>query len=352
MKNTPQAGEEDPAPAVGMGQCLLESNFAGILWYDRESTFSELLQESFLRKMKNYCCSPIIQFIKLLQESFLRKMKNYCCSPIIQFIKLLQESFLRKMKNYCCSPIIQFIKLLQESFLRKMKNYCCSPIIQFINRNQEPNNTEKESKLCHHLLDFYRRNFLGDEERSINSMYSKTTTNPGSVRGDDERSINSTHSKTTTNPGSVRDVKDQVMASFRNVKELMATGIRIKRSPTRYLRDISFTSNGITACLRLPPITIDSSTKTLFLNLIAYEMSSNVPHDFISYLRFLDSLVDHADDVKELQYAGVLQNYLGTHEQVADFFNTVSSNLESNFHAYKDVRVKIRKHLKGTITAD
>ena len=45
--------------------------------------------------------------------------------------------------------------------------------------------------------------------------------------------------------------------------------------------------------------------------------------------------------------AGVLQNYLGTHEQVAEFFNTVSSNLESNFHAYKDVRVKIPKHLKS-----
>ena len=223
-----------------------------------------------------------------------------------------------------------FSELLQEeSFLKKMKNYCCHPfrflpIIKIINGNRVPN-TEKESKPCHHLLDLYRRNFLGDEERFINS----------------------THSKTTTNPGSVRDVKDQVMASFRNAKELMAAGIRIKRSPTRHLRDISFTSNGITACLRLPPITIDSSTKTLFLNLIAYEMSSDVPHDFISYLRFLDSLIDHADDVKELQYAGVLQNYLGTHEQVAEFFNTVSSNLESNFHAYKDVRVKIRKHMKS-----
>ena len=137
------------------------------------------------------------------------------------------------------------------------------------------------------------------------------------------------------------------MASFRNVKELMATGIRIKRSPTHHLRDISFHSNGITACLRIPPISIDNSTKTLFLNLIDYEMSSDVPHDFISYLRFLDSLIDHADDVKELQSAGILQNNLGTHEQVAEFFNTVSSNLESNFHAYREVRVKIRKHMKS-----
>ena len=51
-----------------------------------------------------------------------------------------------------------------------------------------------------------------------------------------------------------------------------------------------------------------------------------------------------ADDVKELQSVGVVQNNLGTHEQVAEFFNTVSANLESNFHAYKEVRVRIRKH--------
>ena len=66
-----------------------------------------------------------------------------------------------------------------------------------------------------------------------------------------------------------------------------------------------------------------------------------------SYLRFLDSLIDNADDVKELQSAGILQNNLDTHEQVADFFNTVSSNLESNCDPYKVVRVKIRKHMKS-----
>ena len=80
---------------------------------------------------------------------------------------------------------------------------------------------------------------------------------------------------------------------------------------------------------------------------IAYKMSSDVPHDFISYLRILDSLIDHADDVNEIQSAGVFQNYLGTHEQVADFFNTVPFNLESNFHAYKDVRFKIRMHFES-----
>ena len=265
-----------------------------------------------------------------LLHNHIMSMSNYAWTVIFQefFGMSTDESFFQ-----------EFFGRKEESFLRKMKSYCrlflfrllrLSPI-KIINLN--PNPTQKlesieNSMPCRHILDLYRKNFLGDE-----------------------RSYPLTHSESTATVkkglGSVGDVKDQVMASFRNVKELMTAGIRIKPSPTRYLRDISFTSNGITACLRLPPITIDSSTKKLFLNLIAYEMSSDVPHDFISYLRFLDSLVDHADDVKELQAAGILQNNLGTHEQVADFFNTVSSNLESNFHAYKDVRVKIRKHLKS-----
>ncbi|KAJ9681542.1 hypothetical protein PVL29_020422 [Vitis rotundifolia] len=234
-----------------------------------------------------------------------------------EFFGMIDESFFQEFLG---------IKEKEYSFLPKMKNYCCRPflpIIQIINRKPKPK-PDKELRLCHHLLDLYRRNFLGDERSS-----------------DSEAEIGK------KGLGSVGDVKEQVMASFRNVKELMAAGIRIKPSPTRYLRDISFTSYGITAYLRLPPITIDKSTRTIFFNLIAYEMSSDVPHDFISYLRFLDSLIDHADDVKELQSAGVLQNNLGTHEEVAAFFNTVSANLESNFRAYKDVRKRIRKHLKN-----
>ncbi|XP_034690538.1 UPF0481 protein At3g47200-like [Vitis riparia] len=224
------------------------------------------------------------------------------------------------------------IKEEEYSFLPKMKNYCCRlflAIIQIIKRKPKPKPDEeskpkpdeesktkpdddskpkpdedskpkpdKESRLCHHLLDLYRRNFLGDKR---------------------SRATDSEAENGKKGPGSVGDVKEQVMASFRNVKELMDAGIRIKRSPTRHLRDISFRSNGITACLRIPPITIDNSTKAMFLNLIAYEMSSDVDHDFISYLRFLDSLIDHADDVKELQSAGVLQNNLGTHEKWLNF---------------------------------
>ncbi|XP_034690165.1 putative UPF0481 protein At3g02645 [Vitis riparia] len=292
------------------------------------------------------------EFFGMIDESFFLEFFG---------IKEKEYSFLPKMKNYCCRLFLAIIQIInrkpkpkpdEESEPKPDEESKTKPDEESEPKPDEESKTkpdeesepkpdeeskpkpdeeskpkpDKESRLCHHLLDLYRRNFLGDERSSA------------------------THSEAEIGkkgPGSVGDVKEQVMASFRNVKELMDAGIRIKRSPTRHLRDISFRSNGITACLRIPPITIDNSTKATFLNLIAYEMSSDVDHDFISYLRFLDSLIDHADDVKELQSAGVLQNNLGTHEEVALFFNTVSANLESNFHAYKDVRVRIWKHLKN-----
>ncbi|XP_034680024.1 uncharacterized protein LOC117910078 [Vitis riparia] len=267
------------------------------------------------------------------------------------------------------------------SFLQKMEKCCCGwfPAISRIsNRQRRPNpdeesgrntdeesgrntdeesgrntdeesgrntdeesgrNTDEESGSfvgpCH-LLDLYLDHFLGAPCSSpLDYFLGANGSSP--THGGDK----------TGGMGSIVDVREQVMASFRNVKDLMAAGIRIKPSPTRFLRDISFTSHCVTACLRLPPITIDKSTKDMFFNLIAWEMSSNMPHDIIAYLRFLDSLIDDADDIKELQSAGVLQNNLGTHEEVAEFFNTVSTKLVSNFHAYNNVRVKIREHLKS-----
>ena len=116
------------------------------------------------------------------------------------------------------------------------------------------NNESCSSNPCYHLLDLFRRNFLGNE-CSNNSSIAQVV--------DTENLERTKHDKV-----SVRDVKE-VIASFRNVKELMAAGICIKRNPTHHMRDISFYSNGITVCLKIPPITIDSSTKAMFLNLIA-----------------------------------------------------------------------------------
>ncbi|XP_059595235.1 uncharacterized protein LOC104880181 isoform X2 [Vitis vinifera] len=132
--------------------------------------------------------------------------------------------------------------------------------------------------------------------------------------------------------------RKSIRHSFKNAQQLTIVGIRFKPNETGHLGDISFTSDcsGITGCLRLPPITIDTSTMIIFLNLIAFE-SSNTPNDLgvISYLCFLDSLIDHWDDVKELQAAQVLHNFLGDQREVAKFFNHVCGKLDYSLLLFK-----------------
>ncbi|KAL6324167.1 hypothetical protein AAG906_006438 [Vitis piasezkii] len=116
-------------------------------------------------------------------------------------------------------------------------------------------------------------------------------------------------------------------------------------SRTSSLRDISFNSRFFYGHLKLPPITIDDSTKPMFLNMVAYEMCPEGPDDYgvASYICFLDNLIDHADDVKELRSKHILYNCLGNDEEVAQIFNEITNDLVV-VDAYGDVKAGIQTH--------
>jgi hypothetical protein len=92
----------------------------------------------------------------------------------------------------------------------------------------------------------------------------------------------------------------QYWQSYRKVQELRAAGIHVERSKNENccLRDISFTTVACLGYLFLPPMIVDDSTRPKFLNLIAYEMCLDFENDFgvTSYISFLDSLIDEAND--------------------------------------------------------
>ncbi|CAN4109210.1 unnamed protein product [Withania somnifera] len=141
--------------------------------------------------------------------------------------------------------------------------------------------------------------------------------------------------------------------SYRSAMELRRAGIRFRPGKSRRLSEVKFTSFHCSALLTLPPITIDDSTKSEFLNLVAYEACPDTPDDFgiTSYLTFMDSLIDHSEDVKELRSKGILLNFLGSDQEVADLFNEIATDLVPNPHAYVDVKDKIEEHYnsKGKI---
>lgn len=144
-------------------------------------------------------------------------------------------------------------------------------------------------------------------------------------------------------------VRSDETHSFRNVKELIGSGILLEPTGNTSLA-ISFQQSCFTGTLKLPSLIVDDSTGPKFLNLIAYETCPDFMNDFqvTSYICFLDSLIDHPEDVQELRKAKILTNVLGSDKEVAELFNKIGKDLVPNPDLYVKVKDDMEKHYKST----
>ncbi|CAN0863942.1 UPF0481 protein At3g47200 [Linum grandiflorum] len=72
----------------------------------------------------------------------------------------------------------------------------------------------------------------------------------------------------------------------------------------------------------MPRILIHDGTKSLFLNLIAFEQCHlDCNNDITSYVIFMDNLINSNEDVAYLHYCGIVEHWLGSDAEVADLFN-------------------------------
>ncbi|KAI9121140.1 hypothetical protein K1719_008173 [Acacia pycnantha] len=143
--------------------------------------------------------------------------------------------------------------------------------------------------------------------------------------------------------------------TYRNIQELKGAGIAVTKwkEKDKRLTDIDFHQGislrpGGIGKLKLSPLTVDDLMQPTFLNLIAYEMCPDFKngYEISSYVAFMDSLIDHADDVKQLRKAGILHNVLGSDEEVAKVFNTIGTDLMPNTDRYREVRSRLEKRYK------
>ncbi|KAA8518040.1 hypothetical protein F0562_015540 [Nyssa sinensis] len=144
--------------------------------------------------------------------------------------------------------------------------------------------------------------------------------------------------------------RDPQNYTFRKVKELTEVGIHLMQSEASLLTKINYEPHYTFGFLKLPPITVDDSTKAKFLNLIAYEMCPQIRNEFqwvTSYVCFLDSLIDNAEDVKELRSAKILHNCLGSDDEVAKLFNEIGTDLVPHPCAYAFVKRDIQEHYEN-----
>ncbi|KAL0408516.1 UNVERIFIED_CONTAM: hypothetical protein Sradi_1786000 [Sesamum radiatum] len=143
---------------------------------------------------------------------------------------------------------------------------------------------------CLHLFDVYRKSLLhGDPRRSSKRRRGKPS------HGD-------------------------AYGLIPSASELQDAGIRFKKSKSS-LSEISF--HGKT--LGLPKLIVDAHTKSMLLNLIAFErFHVGAGNEVISYVFFLYNLIRSPTDVRILSSQGIISNYLGSDLEVAILFNLVS----------------------------
>ncbi|KAJ4706270.1 hypothetical protein OWV82_019943 [Melia azedarach] len=203
-----------------------------------------------------------------------------------------------------------------------------------INVQNDPKPAEPEPA---HLLAYTRTKLIGDGRKS----------GVGSSFWSSFRSAMQFMSKAVNRER--KNDQPNSWSSYRSAQELKLVGINFKPSKNHQLRSIEFRECFLRDELYLPPMAVDDSTKSLLLNMLAYEACADSPDEFVvtSYICFLDSLIDRAEDVKELRSKSILLNFLGSDQQVADLFNEIADNLVPNPDIFADIRENIERHYKN-----
>ncbi|GAU49396.1 hypothetical protein TSUD_366900 [Trifolium subterraneum] len=151
--------------------------------------------------------------------------------------------------------------------------------------------------------------------------------------------------------------------TYKSIRDLKKVGIQVMANEKDEWRwsNISFKSKWFSGELRLPRFLFNDVTPYFFRNLIAYEMCPDVHYNYecCSFFSFMDSLVDNAEDVKELRLAGVFQNLLGSDEDLANLFNELGDDLPTkmcchgtytNAVAYSKKYIQIKRQIERHYT--
>ncbi|XP_039008608.1 UPF0481 protein At3g47200-like [Hibiscus syriacus] len=114
------------------------------------------------------------------------------------------------------------------------------------------------------------------------------------------------------------------------------------------LFDITFTKEH-GACLKIPTLCIDDNTERIFRNFMAYEQFTQIgdPTFVSDYVLFMDNLINTGKDVQLLCTSGIIDNWLGDDEIVAQMINKLRDwiSFTEDFY-YAETFVRVNKHCK------
>ncbi|KAM0026495.1 hypothetical protein Hdeb2414_s0020g00558851 [Helianthus debilis subsp. tardiflorus] len=131
--------------------------------------------------------------------------------------------------------------------------------------------------------------------------------------------------------------------NFPSATELKSQWIFLRRASDK---DIAFHSHCCYGVFELPRRAVSTSTKVIFLNMIAYELCAHNPNDFrvSTYIKIMKSLIVQNDDVKELTKKNIMIHSLGRDEQVVKMYDEIDVPAV-NLYMLRRFRQVINSHL-------
>ncbi|KAL2346745.1 hypothetical protein Fmac_000745 [Flemingia macrophylla] len=122
-----------------------------------------------------------------------------------------------------------------------------------------------------------------------------------------------------------RTGEGQLVPHLPSASELSEAGVRFKvNKKSKCLLDVLFSGR----ILKIPQLKVEDRTEILFRNMVALEQCHYPYFSYITdYVIFLDFLVNTSKDVDILVQEGVLLNWLGDADSVANMFNGLCQNI-------------------------
>ncbi|KAJ4706272.1 hypothetical protein OWV82_019945 [Melia azedarach] len=308
---------------------------------DKEGTVAKFNEEEFTKMMFLDGCF-VVQFIYCFKDNpdTSLGMKRNDAAWVKRDLFLLENQLPFKVLEELMKLKLRF-KNNKEPWGTKLGCF----IENILGGPQQNNSKEPQSQgqvtVNAHLLAYTRTKLIGHKNQRERCHLLKKIRN---------RLIEK-FGKQENQPESGRGAGGAYRSSYRSAMELKMVGITFKPSESHQLISVKFNASIFRNELCLPSMTIDDSTESLLLNMAAYEACADCPGDVFvtSYICFLDSLIDHAADVKLLRSEGILHNFLGSDEQIAILFNEIADNLVPNQAIHAGIRQQIEKHYNSKI---
>ncbi|KAK8916904.1 hypothetical protein KSP39_PZI022308 [Platanthera zijinensis] len=135
--------------------------------------------------------------------------------------------------------------------------------------------------------------------------------------------------KSMTSSGGYLQSNEETVQS---ATELVDAGVSICRSDTRSFRDISFAGGK----LSVPPLQMDDTTKSILLNLMAFEcLHPARRNEVTAYASFMNGLIRTTDDVALLRKEEIITGLVGCDSNIVSMFSRIT--MDSTRVVYIDV---------------